>query len=144
MRLSEILLVEDNRDDELLKLEALRISGVANPVFVVRDGQEALDYLFREGLFAHRDENEKPCVVLLDLKLPKIGGLDVLKRLKLDRNARAIPVVILTTSSEQEDIERSYDAWANSYVRKPLAFDKFVEAIEHLGFYWTRVNVPTE
>jgi two-component system, response regulator len=137
-----ILLVEDNRDDELLTLDALRSAGVKNPVTVVRDGAEALDYLFGKGNFAAREENPQPSVVLLDLKLPKISGLEVLRRIKSDDRTRRIPVVVLTTSSEQEDMHKCYGHGANSYVRKPMAFEKFLEAVRHLGQYWTVVNEP--
>jgi len=135
-----ILLVEDNEDDELLTLDALRNSGVNNQVLVVRDGQEALDYLFAEGPFAERDPKLPPCVVLLDLKLPKVSGHEVLRRMKTDERTRRIPVVVLTTSSEHEDIHKCYGNGANSYVRKPVEFDRFLEAVRHLGLYWTLVN----
>jgi two-component system, response regulator len=137
-----ILLVEDNKDDELLTLDALRSAGVNNPVFVVRDGQEALDYLFVEGSFAAREHYDMPCIILLDLKLPKIGGREVLRRIKSDHRTRRIPVIVLTTSSEQEDVRDCYGNGANSYVRKPVEFDKFLEAVRHLGLYWTLVNEP--
>jgi len=135
-----ILLVEDNNDDELLTLDALRTGGLTNPVFVVRDGQEALDYLFAHGPFAGREPHEGPSLVLLDLKLPKVSGMEVLRRIKTDERTRRLPVVVLTTSSEQEDIHNCYGNGANSYVRKPVEFDKFLEAVRHLGLYWTLVN----
>jgi len=135
-----ILLVEDNPDDELLTLDALRNAGVTHPVFVVRDGQEALDFLFGEGSFAERDGKQKPCVILLDLKLPKVSGIEVLKRIKTDDRTQRVPVVVLTTSSEHEDIHNCYGNGANSYVRKPVEFDKFLDAVRHLGLYWTLVN----
>ena len=138
-----ILLVEDNKDDELLTLDALRSANITNPVLVVRDGQEALDYLLAERGFAARDPNQKPCVILLDLKLPKIRGIEVLKRVKTEERTRRIPVVVLTTSSEQEDIYNCYGNGANSYVRKPVEFDKFLIAVRHLGLYWTLVNEPS-
>jgi two-component system, response regulator len=137
-----MLLVEDNKDDELLTLDALRSAGVSNPIFVVRDGQEALDYLFIEGSFATRDRNDWPCMILLDLKLPKISGIEVLRRIKTDERTRRVPVVVLTTSSEQEDIHNCYGNGANSYVRKPVEYEKFLEAIRYLGLYWTLVNEP--
>lgn len=137
-----ILLVEDNPDDELLTLDALRRAGVPNPVTVVRDGAEALDYLFGQGEFASREKYPQPCVVLLDLKLPKISGLEVLRQVKSDDRTCRIPVVVLTTSSEQEDMHKCYGHGANSYVRKPVAFDRFLEAMRHLGQYWTVVNEP--
>jgi CheY-like chemotaxis protein len=142
MEAGTILLVEDNRDDELLTMDALRTGGVSNTVTVVRDGGEALDYLFARGDFASRDAVRQPCVILLDLKLPKIGGLEVLRRVKTDDRTRRIPVVVLTTSSEPEDIHNCYGNGANSYVRKPVEFDKFLEAVRHLGLYWTLVNEP--
>jgi two-component system response regulator len=135
-----ILLVEDNPDDELLTLDALRSGGVTNPVKVVRDGAEALDYLFSEGGYADRQASETPAVILLDLKLPKISGIEVLRRIKTDERTRRIPVVVLTTSSEQEDVQKCYGNGANSYVRKPVEFERFLEAVRHLGLYWTLVN----
>ena len=139
----EILLVEDNADDEALTLDALRNATVANPIFVVRDGAEALDYLFSQGVYADRDPRREPCVVLLDLKLPKISGIEVLRRIKTDQRTRRIPVVVLTTSSEQEDVHNSYGNGASSYVRKPVEFIQFTEAVRQLGLYWTLVNEPS-
>lgn len=141
-RVGNMLLVEDNKDDELLTLDALRNAGVSNSIFVVRDGQEALDYLFVEGSFATRDRNDRPCIILLDLKLPKISGMEVLRRIKADERTKRLPVVVLTTSSEAEDIHNCYGNGANSYVRKPVEYEKFLEAIRHLGLYWTLVNEP--
>jgi CheY-like chemotaxis protein len=135
-----ILLVEDNKDDELLTLDALRSAGVTNPIFVVRDGADALDYLFFQGRFARRDPNQKLCVILLDLKLPKISGIEVLRRIKADERTLRIPVIVLTTSSEHEDIHKCYGNGANSYVRKPVEFEQFLDAVRHLGLYWTLVN----
>ena len=140
MKARSILLVEDNRDDEELTLDALRRGGVTNPVMVVRDGAEALDYLFAQGSYSSRDPNRRPCVILLDLKLPKISGLEVLRRAKADDRTRRIPVVVLTTSSEEEDIQDCYGNGANSFVRKPVEFDKFSEAVRQLGLYWTLVS----
>jgi two-component system response regulator len=140
MDLRTILLVEDNQDDELLTLDALRNGGVTNPVTVVRDGAKALDYLFAQGSFAGRDASRQPCVILLDLKLPGIGGMEVLRRIKTDDRTRRIPAVVLTTSSEHEDIHNCYGNGANSYVRKPVEFDRFLEAVRYLGLYWTLVN----
>jgi two-component system response regulator len=142
MDVRTILLVEDSRDDELLTLDALRNGGVTNLVTVVRDGAEALDYLFAEGAFAARDASRHPCVILLDLKLPKIGGLEVLRRVKTDERTKRIPVVVLTTSSEQEDTHDCYGNGANGYVRKPVEFDRFLQAVRHLGLFWTLVNEP--
>jgi two-component system, response regulator len=132
-----ILLVEDNRDDELLTLDALEKAGVRNPIEVVRDGAEALDYLLPQ------DGSSKPlCLVMLDLKLPKIGGLEILRRMRNDPRTRRVPVVVLTTSSQPEDIRSSYDNGANSYVRKPVEFDQFSTAARQLGLYWILVNEP--
>jgi len=138
----EILLVEDNPDDEELTLIALRRCHVANDVVVARDGEEALDYLFGTGPFASRDLRTMPTVVLLDLKLPKVDGLDVLRAIRANERTRRIPVVILTSSKEQQDIIESYDLGANSYVRKPVDFAQCLEATNHLGLYWLVLNEP--
>ncbi len=135
-----ILLVEDNPDDELLTLRALKKNNIANEVMVTRDGEEALAYLFAEGQYAGRDPAHKPEVILLDLKLPKLDGLEVLKRLRADQRTRRIPVVILTTSTEEQDIAASYDLGANSYIRKPVDFAQFSEAVRQLGLYWLVFN----
>ena len=135
-----ILLVEDNPDDEELTLRALKQSHVVNAVIVVRDGEEALEYLFATGRYADRDVRNLPQVVLLDLKLPKLGGLDVLKRVRADSRTSLLPVVILTSSSEEEDILSSYRLGANSYVRKPVEFQRFAEAVKNLGLYWVLIN----
>lgn len=135
----KILLVEDNPDDELLTLRALRKNNIANEVVVMRDGQEALDYLFSEGVHAGQD-NPAPEVILLDLKLPKVDGLEVLRRIRADRRTRCIPTVILTTSNEAVDIETSYDRGCNSYIRKPVDFEQFLEAVRQLGMYWLVLN----
>jgi two-component system response regulator len=137
-----ILLVEDNADDEELTLRALRGANVANEVVVARDGAEALDYLFATGDFASRDASHVPQVVLLDLKLPKIGGLDVLKRLRMDPRTAHVPVVVLTSSWEEEDVRASYRLGANSYVRKSVEFSSFAEAVRVLGRYWLLHNEP--
>ena len=131
----KILLVEDNPDDEFLALRALQKNNVANEVIVARDGLEALDYLFGEGTQAGRPPLE-PEVILLDLKLPKIDGLEVLRRIRADERTRRIPTVILTTSSETVDIETSYDNGCNSYIRKPVDFEQFIDAVRQLGLYW--------
>jgi CheY-like chemotaxis protein len=136
-----ILIVEDNPDDEALILRALKKCNVKNEVEVVRDGAEALDYLFKNGQFATRATGD-PTVVLLDIRLPKINGLEVLERVRADKKTRRVPVVMLTSSDEQEDMIRSYDLGCNSYVRKPVEFDKFMEAIGSLGLYWLLVNEP--
>lgn len=135
-----ILLVEDNPDDEELTLRALRQGNVANEVAVARDGSEALDFLFRTGSHAGRDPALMPTVVLLDLKLPKLGGIDVLKRMRADPRTKLIPVVVLTSSSEEEDMVRSYESGANSYVRKPVEFAAFATAVSQLGVYWMLLN----
>ncbi|MGH8687743.1 MAG: response regulator [Burkholderiales bacterium] len=140
MVIKSILLVEDNPDDEELTLRALRKGNVANEVSVARDGSEALEYLFGTGKYAGRDTTQMPTVVLLDLKLPKLGGIDVLKRMRADERTRLIPVVVLTSSSEDEDMLRSYESGANSYVRKPVEFAAFATAVAQLGVYWMLLN----
>jgi two-component system response regulator len=135
-----ILLVEDNPDDEALTLRALKKSGIANEVDVVRDGPEALDYLFRTGPYAGRDPAALPNIVLLDLNLPKIGGIDVLRRIRGDAHTRLLPVVILTSSREDRDVIESYELGANSYIVKPVDFVQFAEAVRQLGLYWLVVN----
>jgi len=142
MRSKSILLVEDNADDEALTLRALKRSKVMNEVVVARDGVEALDYLFATGEFAGRDRDDVPAVVLLDLKLPKISGLEVLKRIRSEPEIRRLPVVILTSSKEEQDLFNSYDYGCNSYIRKPVNFDNFVTAISQLGMYWLVLNEP--
>jgi two-component system response regulator len=135
-----ILLVEDNPDDEELTRMAFEKSNVVNELTVVRDGVEALDYLFGTGAHAGRDLSVMPTVILLDLKLPKIDGLEVLRRLRADDRTKLLPVVVLTSSREQEDILRSYSFGANSYVRKPVEFEQFVQAVRQLGLYWLLLN----
>jgi len=137
-----ILLVEDNPQDEMLTLRSLRKVNLANVVTVVRDGQQALDYLFREGEFEHRDGSELPTVVLLDRGLPRLGGLEVLERLRADPRTRFLPVAILTSSDEEQDRLQSYRNGANSFVRKPLDFAEFAQAVAKLGVYWLAVNEP--
>ena len=137
-----ILLVEDNRQDEKLILRSLRKVNLANNVDVVRDGQQALDYLFREGEFAGREGVAPPTVVLLDIGLPRVGGLEVLKRLRSDSRTRLQPVVILTSSDEERDQLASYENGVNSFVRKPLDFTEFAETVARLGIYWLAVNRP--
>jgi two-component system response regulator len=137
---STILLVEDNADDEELTLRALRKNNITNEVVVVRDGAEALDYLFATGNYSGRDTGILPQVVLLDLKLPKVDGLEVLARLRSDKRTKLLPVVILTSSIEEQDLLRGYDLGANSYVRKPVDFGQFTEAVRHLGLYWLLLN----
>jgi len=135
-----ILLVEDNADDEALTLRALRKNNIGNRVVVVRDGAEALEFLFCTGAYAERDPRDKPQVVLLDLKLPKVDGLEVLRRIRADASTRTLPVVILTSSKEEQDVVNSYLIGVNSYVRKPVDFLQFVEAIRQLGLYWLVLN----
>jgi len=135
-----ILLVEDNPDDEELTLLALKESNIANKVVVAHDGAEALDYLFATGQYADRDPSHLPQLVLLDLKLPKVDGLEVLQRLRSDPRTELIPVVILTSSNEEEDIVASYRLRANSYVRKPVEFHRFADAVKQLGIYWLLLN----
>ena len=135
-----ILLVEDNPDDELLTLRALKKSNLANEVVVARDGEEALDYLFATGAHAARAPTALPQVTLLDLNLPKMDGLGVLRRMRADERTRRLPVVILTSSKQEEDVLRSYDLGANAYVRKPVDFAKFSEAVNTLGLFWLLLN----
>jgi two-component system, response regulator len=137
-----ILLVEDNDDDIELTTMAFARAKILNPVVIARDGVLALDYLFGTGEHVGRDIADHPVVVLLDLKLPRLGGLDVLKRMRDDERTRRIPVVVLTTSNEQQDMLRAGDLHANSYVRKPVDFDSFVDAARQIGLYWTVVNEP--
>jgi CheY-like chemotaxis protein len=136
-----ILLVEDNIDDEMLTLRAFKKSNILNEVKVARDGIEALDYLFARGAYAGRDPNEMPEVILLDLKLPKMGGLEVLRHLRADERTKLLPVVILTSSDEDADVIESYNLGANSYIRKPVDFVQFTEAVRRLGLYWLVLNV---
>jgi two-component system response regulator len=135
-----ILLVEDNADDEALTLRALKKNNIGNTVVVVRDGAEALDFLFCSGIYSDRDPRDKPQVILLDLKLPKVDGLEVLRRIRADPSTRTLPVVILTSSKEEQDVVNSYLIGVNSYVRKPVDFIQFVEAIRQLGLYWLVLN----
>lgn len=135
-----ILLVEDNPDDEALTIRALNKNKIANNLAVVRDGAEALDFLFCTGAFSNRDPLEMPEVILLDLKLPKVDGLEVLRRIRADERTRLLPVVILTSSKEEQDLLKSYSLGANSYIRKPVDFSQFVEAIHQLGMYWLVLN----
>jgi two-component system response regulator len=137
-----ILLVEDNPSDEELTTRALRKANIANEIVVARDGSEAIDFLFGEGAHAGRDLGRMPAVILLDLKLPKLSGLDVLRRLRADERTKLIPIVILTSSSEDEDMLKSYESGANSYVRKPVEFGAFAGAVSQLGIYWVLLNQP--
>ncbi|NVB78128.1 MAG: response regulator [Kofleriaceae bacterium] len=137
-----IVLVEDNADDEELTLRALRKSNISNRVVVARDGAEALDYLLMRGQHDGRDQREVPQVVLLDLKLPKVDGLEVLRALRADPRTKALPIVILTSSAEDQDVIAGYRLGANSYIRKPVDFTQFVEAVRQLGLYWLVLNQP--
>ncbi|TVQ31184.1 MAG: response regulator [Wenzhouxiangella sp.] len=139
-----ILLVEDNPQDEMLTLRALRKANLANQIDVVRDGQQALDYLFREGEFSDRPPSSLPVVVLLDIGLPRLSGLEVLERLRADARTRLLPIVILTSSDESTDRLRAYESGANSFVRKPVEFMDFAETISRLGLYWVATNTPPD
>ena len=138
----EILLVEDNPDDAALALRALRTANLTNYIQLVRDGAEALDFIFCEGVHSQRNAEDAPKVILLDLKLPKVDGLDVLRRLKSDPRTKSIPTVILTSSKEQTDVVESYNLGVNSYIVKPVNFETFVTAVQQLGMYWLLLNQP--
>lgn len=138
----EILLVEDNPNDVELALRALKKNNLANRVVVVSDGEEALDFIYARGQYSHRKIDDQPRVMLLDLNLPKIDGLEVLRAIKGDERTRTIPVVVLTTSKEERDVIESYRLGVNSYIVKPVDFDKFVEAVRQLGMYWLLLNEP--
>ena len=138
--MNEILLVEDNQDDVDLTLRAFRKSNIANDVVVVRDGVEALEYLFTTGRYASRDPNALPQVVLLDLNLPRVGGLEVLEQVRAHPKTTLLPVVILTSSIEERDLVNGYSLGANSYVRKPVDFEQFADAVKQLGLYWLLLN----
>ncbi len=135
-----ILLVEDNPDDEELTLRALKKNNIGNNLVVVRDGAEALDFLYCSGAYADRDPHELPQVILLDLKLPKVDGLEVLAHIRAEQSTRFLPVVVLTSSREEQDLIKSYQLGANSYVRKPVDFTQFIEAVRQLGLYWLVLN----
>lgn len=135
-----ILLVEDNPDDELLTLRAFERNGFDTPIVVVRDGAEALAYLFGTGAYAGRTASGRPLLILLDLKLPKIGGLQVLERVRADDRTRHLPVIVFTTSNEQQDIERAYHLGANSYIRKPVDLNRYIQTIRQVGAYWLGLN----
>ena len=137
-----ILIAEDNPNDEELTLRALKKNNISNDIVVVRDGQEALDYLFGSGPHAGRDLGQRPQVMLLDINLPKVNGLEVLKRIRADERTRTMPVVILTSSAEERDRLAAYASFANSYIRKPVDFDQFTEAVSELGLYWLVLNEP--
>ena len=140
MESKTILLVEDNADDEALTFRALMKNNIANQLIVARDGAEALDYLFGTGQYSGRDVTLGPQVVLLDLNLPKVSGLEVLRQLRANERTKHLPVVILTSSNEEQDRSRGYENGANSYVRKPVDFNQFIEAVRQLGLYWLILN----
>jgi two-component system response regulator len=138
----DILLVEDNQDDMDLALHALKREKLANNIYVARDGEEALDFIFCRGTFAHRSFERPPKLVLLDLKLPKVDGMEVLKQIKSDLRTRTIPVVIMTSSKEERDLVAGYNLGANSYIQKPVDFDQFRETVKSVGLYWLVINQP--
>lgn len=140
----EILLVEDNPRDVDLILRAMKKRNMANKIHVVRDGAEALDFIFARGEYAGRNRDHRPKVILLDLKLPKVDGLEVLREIKADERARLIPVVILTSSNDERDLVESYRLGVNSYITKPVDFDKFMDAVQNLGLYWLLINKVPE
>ena len=140
MQNATILLVEDNPDDEALTLRALKKNNIGNKIFVARDGAEALDFLFCTGTYTDHDPREMPQLILLDLKLPKVDGLEVLRRLRADIRTRLLPIVILTSSNEEQDLMEGYQYGANSYMRKPVDFNQFADAIRQLGLYWLVLN----
>lgn len=142
MRTSTILLVEDNPDDEMLALRAFKKNNITNEIVVARDGVEALDYLFGRNAHEGRDLNHQPSLILLDLKLPKLDGLEVLKSLRSNEHTKLIPVVVMTTSKEEDDLVRSYTLGANSYIRKPVDFNQFIDAVRQVGLYWLVLNEP--
>ena len=137
-----VLLIEDNPDDAELTIRALKKHNLANGVHLVKDGQEALDFIFAEGDYTDREVTNGPKVILLDLKLPKVDGLEVLRRLRADERTKLTPAVILTSSKEEQDVVNSYKLGANSYVRKPVDFTRFAEAARQLGLYWLVINEP--
>lgn len=139
-----ILLVEDNPDDEALTLRAFAKNKIRNPVVVARDGVEAIEYLLGAGPHAGRDKSVMPALVLLDLKLPRMDGLEVLRRVRADEHTALLPVVVLTTSRETQDIQEAYRLGANSYIRKPVNFDAFIKAVEQIGAYWLSLNEPSD
>ena len=140
METKDILYIEDNPNDIELTLRALKKYNVANSIQVIKDGEEALEYIFATGRYAERDKNKKPKVILLDLKLPKVSGLEILKKLKSEEQTKNIPVVVLTSSSEEKDMLESYNYGVNSYVVKPIKFENFSEAVSTLGLYWLLIN----
>ncbi len=142
MKEKPILLVEDNPDDVELTLRALKKNNILNDVVVAKDGVEALDYLFGTGLYEGRDPSDVPMIALLDLKLPRVDGIEVLKRIREDERTRLMPAVILTSSKEEKDLVNGYSLGCNSYIRKPVDFVQFTEAVRQIGLYWLLLNVP--
>jgi len=142
MEKRSILLVEDNPDDEALTLRAFKKNNISNSIDITRDGAEALDYIFCRGDYAASNPDDQPTITLLDLKLPKVEGLDVMRAIRADSRTARMPVVILTSSKEQQDLNSSYQLGANSYIRKPVDFDQFLEAVRQLGLYWLVLNEP--
>jgi len=138
----EILLVEDNPNDAELAIRALKANNLANKLIWVKDGVEALDFIFAQGKYADRLIEDTPNLVLLDLKLPRVNGLEVLEKIKSDKRTRTIPIVVLTSSSEERDIVTSYNLGVNSYILKPVDFDKFIDAVKQVGLYWVLLNKP--
>lgn len=140
--MADILIVEDNSQDSELLLRALKKNNLANNIHMVEDGEQALDYIFRRGEFLSENKHDLPKVILLDLKLPRVSGLEVLKVIKQDINTRSIPVVMITTSSDEPDVRMAYELGVNSYVVKPIDFEQFIKVMNGLGFYWLMVNRP--
>ena len=140
MKSKIILLIEDNPSDIKLTKRALANNHILNDLVVIEDGQEALEYLFGTGQYENRDVSQKPALILLDLKLPRMDGLEILQQIRADPNTKRLPVVVLTTSKEEQDVAASYDLGVNSFIRKPVDFDQFVSAIQHLGLYWLVLN----
>jgi CheY-like chemotaxis protein len=137
-----ILLVEDNQDDIDLTIRALKHNNITNEVVVLNDGEDALEYLFHEGKYSELESGNMPAVILLDIKLPKLSGLEVLKKLRSDERTKVVPVVILTSSQEESDVLNGYNLGCNSYVKKPVDFEQFSEAVRQLGLYWLLLNEP--
>ena len=138
----EILLIEDNPNDAELTIRALKKKNLANSIIHLKDGAEALDFIFCQGQYKERDINNKPRAILLDLKMPKVNGLEVLQRVKADARTRSIPVIVLTSSNEDPDVKKCYELGVNSYIVKPVGFDNFTKAVAELGFYWLLLNQP--
>jgi two-component system response regulator len=136
--------VEDNPDDEALTIRAFGKNAIQNPIVVARDGQEALDYLYAQGKHSHRNLADRPVLILLDIKLPKLNGIEVLRQIRGHESTRLIPVVVLTTSKEEDDLVKSYSLGAHSYIRKPVDFMQFMEVVKQIGIYWLMLNEPVQ